>query len=128
MLGMEALMNIEKLTGDVAVDDHNQRRETRTATNVAARIVLADMTGVRECRLLDISKNGAKLDIGDWTDVPKDFYLLVRVGDCEERLLRWCERRWIVGNTMGVRFRDAPVTPKDLLAILPPDRDKLTSN
>lgn len=125
---METPINTVKLAEDVGQDTHHQRSEKRTSTNVAARIVLADMTGIRNCKLLDISKNGAKVDIGDWDEVPKDFYLLVRVGACEERLLRWCERRWIVGNTMGMRFRDSPVTPKDLLAILPPDRDKLTSN
>ncbi len=125
---METPTNTAKLAGTVEPNGHNLRSEKRTSTNVGARIVLADMTDVHECKLLDISKNGAKVDIGDWDSVPKDFYLLVRVGECEERLLRWCERRWIVGNTMGIRFRDSPVTPKDLLAILPPDRDKLTSN
>lgn len=121
-------MNTAELVANAGGDAQNQRREKRVPANATARIVLADMTGVQDCQIVDISKGGAKLDVGDWKDGPKDFYLLVRVGESDERLLRWCERRWVVGTTMGVRFRDAPVGPKDLLSILPPDRDKLPSN
>lgn len=76
----------------------------RTESQIAARIVLASLVESRNVTLRDISRGGAKLMIGDWPDLPRNFYLMLRAAGFEEPVRIECDRRWQVGSTVGVRF------------------------
>lgn len=80
------------------------RGEARTPSQIAGRIVLASLVESRNVMLRDISCGGAKLTIGDWPDLPRNFYLMLRAADSEEPMRVECDRRWQVGPTIGVRF------------------------
>jgi len=94
------------------------RAEERLSGSIAGRIVLANLQESRNVVLRDISRGGAKLVTGDWPDLPRNFYLLLRAPGVEEPVRIECERRWQVGPTTGVRFSE-PLA-EDLLASLAP--------
>lgn len=97
------------------------RGEERQASGLAGRIVLASLVEARDVILRDISRCGAKLHIGDWPELPRSFYLMLRTAASAEPVRIECDRRWQVGATIGVRFT-APL-PDDLFAgLLPPEQ------
>ena len=99
-----------------AAPHQSERAEERLPGSVTGRVVLTNLQESRDVTLRDISRNGAKLVTGDWPDLPKNFYLMLRAPGAAEPLRIECERRWQVGPTTGVRFT-APIAD-DLLASL----------
>jgi hypothetical protein len=73
-----------------------------------ARIMAIDGTWERECRLGDVSEVGAKLSIRgsvNGIDTREFFLVLSTTGSAHRR----CERVWLSGDEIGVRFlRDQP--------------------
>jgi hypothetical protein len=76
-----------------------------------ARIMAIDGTWERQCRIGDVSEIGAKLTIQgtvDGIDTREFFLVLSTIGSAHRR----CERVWLNGDEIGVRFlRDHP-TPR----------------
>ena len=98
----------------------NIRIEERVQGVIAGRIVLASLAEARSVTLRDISRGGAKLAVGDWPDLPRSFYLLLRASGMEEPVRIECERRWQVGPTIGVRFT-VPLEEGVLGGLFPPE-------
>jgi|HubBroStandDraft_2_1064218.scaffolds.fasta_scaffold409501_1 hypothetical protein len=75
-----------------------------------ASIMAIDGTWERECRIGDVSEIGAKLTIQgtvNGIDTKEFFLVLSTTGNAHRR----CERIWLNGDEIGVRFlRDRPVT------------------
>ena len=68
-----------------------------------ARIMAIDGTWHRECRIADVSDSGAKLTIRgsiDGLDSREFFLVLTPTGNAYRR----CERIWLRGDELGVRF------------------------
>ena len=80
--------------------DHIQR-EVRRVRHLTAWLVF-EGDADRECRVMDISKNGAKLMVVMPPEVPSRFDLAFGKGD-EKR--RACEVIWRRGKILGVKFR-----------------------
>jgi PilZ domain len=76
-----------------------------------ARMMAIDGTWRRECRIGDVSETGAKLYVRDSVegiDTKEFFLVLSPTGNAHRR----CERVWINGDEIGVRFlRDQPAAP-----------------
>jgi hypothetical protein len=91
--------------------------ERRTFTRVqfgrgyTARIMAIDGTWQRDCKIADVSDTGAKLTIyGTVTGINTREFLLMLTpnGNAHRR----CERVWINGDEIGVRFlKDATGQP-----------------
>ena len=73
-----------------------------------AKVVAIDGTWERECRIGDVSDTGAKLSIWgsvESIDTQEFFLVLTPTGTAHRR----CQRIWINGDEIGVRFlKDAP--------------------
>ena len=68
-----------------------------------ARIMGIDGTWQRECRIGDVSDTGAKLTIRgsvDGLNTDEFFLVLSTTGNAHRR----CERVWLKGDELGVRF------------------------
>ena len=79
------------------------KREVRRARYLSAWIVEAGHDD-RECQIMDISKNGAKIITAMPSQVPDRFELTFTQGDGERRL---CDVVWRRGKTIGVQFVNA---------------------
>jgi hypothetical protein len=77
----------------------------------SARIMAIDGTWQRDCRIEDVSETGAKIIIlGAVSSIDtKEFFLVLSAtGNAHRR----CERVWLHGDEIGVRFlRDQPSQP-----------------
>jgi hypothetical protein len=76
------------------------KREVRRARYLSAWIVEAGHTD-RECQVMDISKNGAKIIAAMPSQVPDRFELMFTQGDTKRRL---CDVIWRRGKVIGVQF------------------------
>jgi hypothetical protein len=91
--------------------------ERRTMTRVqfgrgyTAKIMAIDGAWQRDCKIGDVSDTGAKLTIQGPTagiDMQEFFLVLTPNGNAHRR----CERVWLNGDEIGVRFlKDAPGGP-----------------
>jgi PilZ domain len=76
-----------------------------------ATIMAIDGTWQRECRIGDVSDSGARLTIRgsvDGIDMQEFFLVLTPTGNAHRR----CERIWLNGDEIGVRFlKDQPTRP-----------------
>ena len=73
------------------------------ACGYTARIMAIDGTWQRDCRIGDVSDIGAKLTLLGSTaglDVREFFLMLSATGNAHRR----CERIWVQGDEIGVRF------------------------
>ena len=73
-----------------------------------AKVMAIDGTWERECRIGDVSDTGAKLTIHGSVDGvdTREFFLVLTPGGTAHRR---CERIWLNGDEIGVRFhKDAP--------------------
>jgi PilZ domain-containing protein len=77
-----------------------------------ARIMAIDGTWHRDCRIGDVSDTGAKLTVHgsvDDIDIHEFFLVLSATGNAHRR----CERVWLNGDELGVRFlKDVPGKPR----------------
>ena len=84
-------MNVTKL---------ERRRVARTRTVLGARAIYNDRFSTMDCRVRDISPNGARLRFGGPPIVPRWFELLL----IEKGERRRVERLWTDGHDVGVAF------------------------
>jgi hypothetical protein len=66
-----------------------------------ARIVLADGSVLEDCRIIDISGTGARLQVKDLGAVPDQFVLLLSY---DGHLRRQCSVVWRSEKTIGIEF------------------------
>jgi hypothetical protein len=88
---------------------HDEKGSARVRVNMPGRIVVASLDAARDCVIRDLSAHGANLEVCDWAEVPLEFYLLFRAQANPAGVRRTCQRRWQVGDVVGVRFIDAAV-------------------
>lgn len=85
-----------------------------------ARIMAIDGTWQRDCRLEDVSDTGAKLKVRGsiaGLNTEEFFLMLSSVGKAYRR----CERVWVNGPELGVRFiKDKPSAPPPPAEAQPP--------
>ena len=80
------------------------RRSIRVRLQTAGRIVLKDYSDARSILVQDLSVDGACLMIGDWSDLPETFHLLLRRTPAEPHFQVDCMVRWRAGAAVGVEF------------------------
>jgi hypothetical protein len=76
----------------------------------SAKIMAIDGTWQRDCRISDVSETGAKLAIlgaVSGIDTKEFFLVLSATGNAHRR----CERVWLQGDEIGVRFLRDQATP-----------------
>jgi hypothetical protein len=77
-----------------------------------ARLMAIDGTWCRECHLIDVSETGARIELASPAAELKEFFLLLT--KFNNPVFRRCERQWIDGTQMGVKFHTGPVGEKPL--------------
>ena len=82
----------------------DERFKADTPLRFAARIVLTDLSAAGKVAVLDISRNGAKVDVGLWGELPRELYLMLPGPGGRDKIRLVCEKRWQVGSKIGVRF------------------------
>ena len=85
-----------------AADDGNNRSGHRRRTLKQARVVLTDST-VMDCKLRDISEEGAHLVFGGPISLPEEF----RLYNVSDRLMVRAKLEWQRGLEAGVSFTGA---------------------
>src|SRR5215831_16965307 len=91
--------------GDIRAMVSERRNFTRVqfGRGYSAKIMAIDGTWHRECKIGDVSDTGAKLQIHgrvDNIDMREFFLVLTESGSAHRR----CERIWLNGDEIGVRF------------------------
>jgi hypothetical protein len=90
------------------VSERRNLKRVQFGRGYTAKVMAIDGTWERECRIGDVSDTGAKLSIhGSIAGVDtREFFLVLTPGGTAHRR---CQRIWINGDAIGVRFlRDAP--------------------
>jgi PilZ domain-containing protein len=84
------------------------RKKKRHFIAHGARIVLADSSLLENCRIIDISDTGARLEVKNLDAVPDQFILLLSY---DGRLRRQCSVVWRSETAIGIEFiPDCPAT------------------
>jgi hypothetical protein len=90
------------------VSERRHMTRVQFGRGYTAKIMAIDGTWQRDCRIGDVSDTGAKLRVqGTLTgiDTQEFFLVLTANGNAHRR----CERIWVNGDEIGVRFlKDAP--------------------
>src|SRR4051794_7519442 len=89
-----------------------RRRSERTDLDEIAYISASGSS--TRCRVVNISEDGAALEVPDAKYVPSCFHLMTQ----QDRVIRSCRVVWIKQNRIGVKFDQSleeqpPVTPRD---------------
>src|SRR5262249_43228129 len=89
----------------VGIDKRRSER-VRFERGYGATITALDGSWERRCMMDDVSQNGAKLQImGSFADLDvSEFYLVLSATGA---IRRRCEKAWVNGGTIGVRFVQA---------------------
>ncbi|MEQ8301170.1 MAG: PilZ domain-containing protein [Hyphomonas sp.] len=95
----------------------NQREVPRATIDSPGRVVLADMSETWNVTVRDVSVRGACLRLSGATDAPRAFYLLLNGWSDPVPIRTTCEKRWQVGDVVGVRFAE-PLTDAQFEDIL----------
>ncbi|MFZ3361168.1 MAG: PilZ domain-containing protein [Xanthobacteraceae bacterium] len=77
------------------------RNTKRRFISTGARIVLADGADLANCRIIDISGTGARLEVTNLDAVPEQFFLVLSY---DGRSRRQCSVVWRSEKTIGVEF------------------------
>ncbi len=93
------------------VSDRRTMTRVQFGRGYTAKIMAIDGTWQRECKIGDVSDTGAKLTVHgsvDGIDAREFFLVLTASGNAHRR----CERIWLDGDEIGVRFlTDVPGRP-----------------
>jgi hypothetical protein len=84
----------------------NKREMPRATIDSPGRIVLVDLSETRNVTVRDVSARGACLRLPGLSDAPGAFYLLLNGWSDPVPIRRTCEKRWQVGDVVGVRFAE----------------------
>ena len=83
------------------IDPSNRREQFRRTVIKGARIVFNDRQSTLDCRVRDMSAEGARLDLSTQQLLPHEFELQVSGNPA-----RRCGLCWARGTFVGVRFLD----------------------
>jgi hypothetical protein len=90
------------------VSERRTLKRVQFGSGYTAKVMAIDGTWERDCRIGDVSDTGAKLSIRgsvEGIDMREFFLVLTPTGSAHRR----CERIWLNGDEIGVRFlKDAP--------------------
>lgn len=93
--------------------EKRKRHRVKFTRDVPVRIQAIDGTWSRECSMLDVAEDGAKLLIKGSIELLrlKEFFLVLSASGTA---FRRCELEWINGNEMGVQFleKSMPELPR----------------
>jgi hypothetical protein len=92
----------------MATTERRNLKRVQFGRGYTAKVMAIDGTWERECRIGDVSDTGAKLSIhGPVEGIDtREFFLVLTPGGTAHRR---CERIWLNGDEIGVRFlKDAP--------------------
>jgi hypothetical protein len=78
---------------------HNRRDQTRRTVLKGARIIFNDRKSTLDCRVRDLSADGARLDLSTQQLLPHEFDLHLAGAE-----VRRCGLCWARGTLVGVRF------------------------
>lgn len=81
------------------IDPANRREQFRRTVLKGARIIFNDRQSTLNCRVRDMTADGARLDLSTQQLLPHEFELQVS-GNPTRR----CGLRWAQGTFIGVRF------------------------
>jgi hypothetical protein len=84
----------------------NKRDVPRATIDSPGRIVLASLSETWDVTVRDVSVRGACLRLSGRAEAPRAFYLLLETGPDAAPIRQTCEKRWQVGNVVGVRFAE----------------------
>ncbi len=77
------------------------RKNKRRYILQGARMVVADGSVLEDCRIIDISGSGARIEVKDLDAVPDQFVLVLSY---DGHLRRQCSVMWRSETTIGVEF------------------------
>jgi hypothetical protein len=80
-------------------DPANRREQFRRTVIKGAKIIFNDRRSMLDCRVRDMTLDGARLDLSTQQSLPHEFELQVSGNPA-----RRCGLRWARGNFVGVRF------------------------
>jgi hypothetical protein len=91
----------------------NERRKSERTDLDEMAYISASGSSTR-CRIVNMSEDGAALDVPDATYIPNCFHLMTE----QDRVVRSCRIVWIKQNRIGVKFsqpveEQPPVTHRD---------------
>jgi PilZ domain-containing protein len=94
----------------------NERRKSAPRVKferpLDARAMAIDGTCCRECRLIDVSETGARIEMTSPAAGLTEFFLLLTTFG--NPVFRRCTRSWVDGVLMGVTFQKDPIGEKSL--------------
>lgn len=79
----------------------NHRRKRRRVVYMGARIAIKDRPELIDCRIIDVSPGGARLDLPQDIEVPDHFVLIL---SHDMNLRRQCSVVWRSPPSVGVEF------------------------
>ncbi len=81
----------------------NRRREQRYRVLKRGKIVIKGLSSVVDCAVRNMSESGAQIRVEGYFVPPNRFQLQI-MGHFNEPV--WVEKRWQVGNDIGVLFQE----------------------
>jgi hypothetical protein len=94
----------------------NERRKSaprvKFQSPLDARAMAIDGTYCRECRLIDVSETGARIEMTSPVAGLTEFFLLLTTFG--NPVFRRCSRSWVDGVLMGVTFQKDTIGEKSL--------------
>jgi len=88
------------ISGALKAAREDKRRAPRRGYNVNAWIRQEDRLGVHECRVLDLSRSGARLASVDGYRIPQNFVLLLAMNASGQQ----ARVKWRRGTQIGAEF------------------------
>jgi len=80
----------------------DQRKGARRSVANGARIACEGSADLRDCRMVDVSAFGARLELENVESVPDKFILVL---SHDGRLRRQCSVVWRSENSIGIEFK-----------------------
>ena len=87
----------------------DRRKSERTEVDEIAYIAFAGSS--TRCRVLNISSDGAAVEVPNAAYIPACFELMTE----RDRVIRTCKVAWISGNRLGIEFETASRLPRGLV-------------
>ena len=79
----------------------NRRKAIRRTIGYGAKIFASDGSWHRDCRVLDVSASGAKIEVDQPKDLPDEFVLALSM---HGNAMRQCHVVWAKARQLGVKF------------------------
>ena len=94
-----------------------EERRKSQRENISQTAYVSHMGFSTRCTIVNISQEGAAIEVSDATSIPKTFKLMT----ANDRVVRNCQIVWIKRNTLGLEFDNAVTLSNRRVAPLWPD-------